>query len=576
MLNKTLKIIIYILFIILPLVNSHLLDLFWLKIWNIYVNWNYEFTKVMFFNILSPIIIILFLVQKYINKEKIIIYKILNIILFLIILSSVLSISPFISIFWNNSKSHWFFMFINLIWLFIVLLNQKKDFLEKLLKIILTSSALVIFIAIWQYFLPSFNYWDLSNRALWTLWHPSYLVLYLIVLIPLLLYKIQKENNIIYLVILWLVIFSIILTKSAWWIFITSLYLIYYIYKNTYIKYKNIVFITIWILVFLIILLYLIKYFWYTKIYSFISRFYIWNSTLDISFSSIKTLLIWNWFETLDLIFEKYKNINLYIYENIWFTADRPHNLFLNIFYHTWILWLILIIIWVYNIIKNYIKNNDIKNHFLYESLILFFIYTIFNFSSIVSYLLIIFILAYILKSFEIKNKFNNLFIIFIIMISSILSITYSTKYYIAETYVYKKEYNKALDIFPYNQNYYYKIWQYDNWLNIWKYKEEKYYYSKIIWNKKNIEKICLELTNQFPTAENYFYCWEYLEILWKKDLSIDFYNNWLKKLPDLWNKNSIYYNNIFINKESLKHRFFSEKYSNIKNILKNKMDLIF
>ncbi len=48
--NQIQKILLIILFFSLPLINSHFFDLFWVKWW-FYVSWNYEFTKVMFFNI---------------------------------------------------------------------------------------------------------------------------------------------------------------------------------------------------------------------------------------------------------------------------------------------------------------------------------------------------------------------------------------------------------------------------------------------------------------------------------------------------------------------------------------------
>ena len=567
--QKLIQILLIILFISLPLVNSHLLDLFWLKISSIYINWNFEFFKVMFFNIISWFIILLFSIKILIKKERIKIPKIIYPITIILFLSTVFSISPYISLFWNNTKAHSLLMFLNLIWIFIVLLNEKKTFLKKLFNIIILSSIFIIIIAIWQYFIPSFNYWELSNRALWTFWHPNYLAWYLLMIIILLLYKIENSFNNIYIIILWLSIFTLILTKSAWAIFIISSYFIYYFYKTSTHKYKNNIFILAWFLSFSLLIYYLINNFWYSKLYSFMSRFYIWETALNIIFSDIKTLLIWNWFETLELIFEKDKSIYLYIYENIWFTADRAHNIFINILYHTGILWLLIMGLWVFQLIKNYIisiKSN--QNTFFYEALILVLIFTVFNFLSIVSYLLIILLIAKIIEN-KTLNKTKNNIIITLIFIVWFTSIIYLSKYYIAETYIHRHNISKAINIYPYNQEYYYKIWEYNEGLNIWKIMDENYFYSKINSDEKNIEVHCNDFILHFPSAENYFYCWEYFEQLKKDEISKLYYKKWLEKLPDLWNDSSKYYDNFLLNKKEIQHRFLSEKYSSINEIIK-------
>ena len=571
--QKLIQILLIVLFVSLPLVNSHLLDLFWLKISNIYVNWNFEFFKVMFFNVLSWFIILLFSIKVTIKKENIKIPKIIYPLVLILFLSTIFSISPYISLFWNNTKAHSLLMFLNLIWVFIVLINEKKDFLKKLFNIIILSSIFIIIIAIWQYFLPSFNYWELSNRALWTFWHPNYLAWYLLMIISLLLYKIEKSFSNVYIIILWLTIFTLILTKSAWAIFIMSLYLIYYFYKTSTYKYKNNIFILTWLVSLSLLIYYIINNFGYSKLYSFLSRFYIWETTLNIIFSDIKTLLIWNWFETLELIFEKNKSIYLYIYENIWFTADRPHNLLINILYHTGISWLIIIWLWIFHLVKNYllsIKTNI--NTYFYEALILGLIFSIFNFLSIVSYLLIILLIVKILKNTTL-NKTNNNIIITLIFIIWFTSIIYSSKYYIAETYVHRNNIIKAIKIHPYNQEYYYTIWDYQEGLNIWKIKQENYFYSKINSDKKNIETNCSELIYYFSSVENYFYCWKYFEKLSKYELSNIYYKKWLEKLPDLRNNNSKYYDNLLLNKKEIKHRFLSEKYSSISKIINKLKD---
>gem|GEM_PF-4965016 len=63
------KILILFLFFTLPLIFSHISS-FFVDEKNIFlINPNYEFSKVMFFNIFSSLIIILFFIQKILTKN---------------------------------------------------------------------------------------------------------------------------------------------------------------------------------------------------------------------------------------------------------------------------------------------------------------------------------------------------------------------------------------------------------------------------------------------------------------------------------------------------------------------------
>ena len=85
--------------------------------------------------------------------------------------------------------------------------------------------------------------------------------------------------------------------------------------------------------------------------------------------------------------------------------------------------------------------------------------------------------------------------------------------------------------------------------------------------NQNNHKKLCEQLIEYSSSVENYFICWDLLYIQ-DKEKAINYYNLWLKKLPDLWNKNSSYYNNEIIKETISWHRFFSKKYSNLEIIL--------
>lgn len=543
--NHIVKILLITLFFLLPLINSHLIDLFWIKWW-FYVEWNYEFSKVIFFNIISWIMINIFILKSILLKKKIKINKFILYLILVLILSNIFSSHIFTSLLWNTSKSHSTVMFLNLIWIFLILINSKINKLKYFLKIILISSFIVWIIWIKEYFIPSFDYWNLNNRAFSTFWHPNYLSLYILIITPFIIKKIHNKYYLILFIILFILI---LLTKSAWWIFIFILYLIYHnFYKKNIRKKYNILF--FWYLILIIILLFSIYIYIYIpeKIQSFLSRFYIWKSVITIIFSNIKIIIFWWWLWTLDFIFNWFKIPELFIYENIWFTADRPHNLVLNYFYNFWLLGLILMLYSIYKLINNY------KNNIYFHSIILFFIFTIFNYPSISHYLIIILVISIIIKYNNkydfIKNKGINYFIIFILLISTNLWIYFSIINY-------TNEYKNKLNENNINNNYFIK-----------KIKSEDYIYELFINWIWNIENTCEKLIKYENSVENNFYCWN---ILWNynKNKSKQYYSKWLNKLPDMWNKDSIYYDNNIIKNIFIPERFYAEKFSNLKEILK-------
>ncbi len=558
--------LILFLFFVLAIINARIFQIFWLNTDFLIVNNTFEFPKTMFFNIFSSIIIIIFFLEKFFYKKNIIFPK--NIFFyffyFFLIINTYFSSSPFISFFGSATKGHSFLMVNNLFFLYIIFKNLKKNFKRKILYSILAWIFLSSLIAIKEYFYPSFDYHDLKNRALQPFWHPNLLALPLILIIPYLYIKI-KQNK-IFIIFLIPIIISLFLTKSALAIFIFLLYNIYFFYKKYFIK--KIIFsfsFLFFIFSFSLFLFYIIYQIYPEKLSSFISRFYLWETTINIIKSNLKTFFIWNGFETLIYYFPNFKNINLYIFENIWFQADRPHNIFLYFFYHFWIIWLSFFIYFLYNFFKN------IKKNIYFEIFIIFLIFNFFNFSSIYSYLIIIFIISFI--DFKTKKTYNtskiikNIFVIFIIFFSCI-NLIYSINFYKSEKISYKSEYKKAIEIFKYNPKNYYSIWEYEKWLNIEKIKSKTYFLSRII-NNWNLEKNCKNLTNTYKDAETYLLCWDYFKDIENFSRAKKYYKLWLKKLPDLWNKNSKFYKNIFLKNFIQKDRFLNKKYSNLKEILK-------
>ena len=198
----------------------------------------------------------------------------------------------------------------------------------------------------------------------------------------------------------------------------------------------------------------------------------------------------------------------------------------------------------------------NIKNNKIYiEIIILFLLFNLFNFSSIASYLIIVFIISLIynpsLNSLPFIRKEGGyiFWILIFFILTSLFSIYFYSNYFLEEHKFYDNDSYKTNN-FLIN-----KIQSENIENNIF----ENYY--------NDYEKLCDKLIENSTSAENYFYCGDLL-YLQNKNLSINYYNLWIDKLPDLWNNKSQYFDNILINKDNLKHRFFSEKYSNINQIL--------
>lgn len=527
-------IILYIsaLFLIISLINSKILNNFWIDLW-FYIKWNFEYTKAMFFNVFSSIFIISYFILNY--KQKLIIPKITYYLLWLFFISLISSSFLLTNVFWSEIKWHWLLLFINLLWLFIIFINQEKKVITKIIKTIIFLSIISILLAIKEYYFPTFEYGEIQNRAFWTFWHPNSLALFLIILLPFLLNKIKNNR---YFFIFVISSFAIFLSKSFIWIMIYISYITWFLIKKLKLEKKYIITFLILISIWLFILIY--NFGIITKLNSFVSRYFIIETSLKVLFSDIKYIFFWLWNDSLQYLFDNYKSIYLYIFENSWFTADRPHNFLVLFFVNYGFFWLLLIWYILYYFCKSY------KNNIYFNSVLLFLIFNLFNFSSIIHYFFIILITSVIYKkSNNLKN--NYLLKIFFITIS-IFSIISSIIYYIEE--------NKSFT----NQTYKSKNKIYQNL-------KDENIENKILKSSSSYEKICKNLTETINSAENNLFCWD---LFWNidKKISLYYYEKWLEKLPDMRNIYSIYYNNFLVKKLYNENRFFSNKFSNLKSIL--------
>jgi len=533
--------------ILTSLIFARIDDIFgWSFIPNI--SGTYEFSKTVFFICWGQVLFIYFLItQKNIQVPKYIIP-----LLWVLIISTVFSLSPLTSLVGWVSKWHGMIFMYTLLCISIFLHNSSKTSLQSMLKWIIYSSPLICAWALFEYFSPSFDYGNLSNRAFGSFGHPNYLAGYILLLIPLLgLVSHTLKRVCLYA----LLVITLLLTKSAWAIVIVFCYWIWKIKK--YMSKKQLLCIAlIW---WCIIAWVLYTFGLGVKVHSFLSRFFIWETTLSIIFSDIKIILFGTWLETLQLKFDLFKSEYLYIFENIWFRADRPHNIFLNIWQATGLLW-----IWTLAYLGDHFKKH-IKKDIYCHSLLLFALFLIFNYASVIHWI-IVWILFHLIVWKNIAYYRSKYVWRIIWSVVSVICIFTVSTLYIAEIYNKKSDHHLAIQHFPLPK-YFYRIWEYDTGKHYESYASEEYYISRVVYDPDSSIS-CDMLVENYPTIENYFYCGEILEWEWFPSHAKIFYQTWLSLLPDMWNSESDYYNRFLIQNFFDGKRFFSERYSNISEIL--------
>jgi len=546
------KILLFVLFFTLPLVHGQLFPTLWIDI-SLIIRWNFEFFKVTVFNILSALIFFSYFCSRTQNKVNIISSDIY--IFLLLCVSSIFSLSPIISAIGDIEKWHTALMFCNLLWLFIILRTQKRAFLEKLILTSFVALCISCLIGLKEYFYPSFHYGELWNRFIWTYWHPNYFSWFVILALP--FFILIKNIFLRYIlgIIIWI---SLIISQSLVALFLISAYLWYILFQKKpyiYIWICSWIVLTLWISVFLL---------FPEKLHSFVSRYYLWETTVRIMIDFPRYILSGFWAETLPYYFESYKSPELYIFENYWYTADRPHNFFLNIFYHFWIFW----ILWFLYILIYFLKY--FRSKAVHISLALFLLYGIFHYFSIVSYSFLIIVLALYYKErfawIQNKTYYSSHIMSSIFVVISLIWGLCSINILRAEILSAQGKNTQAYEIFP--------LQIYSTPTQRWSTHSYIYWLSspKSLRNRVQIfpqkETLCDELLTQYPSVENYFYCGQVFETLWRDEIAKSYYTLWLQKLPDLWNENSSYWGEYLIKNTITWNRFFSEKFWDIRRIL--------
>jgi hypothetical protein len=367
---------------------SHILYLFWIEqeINIFWISW-FEWIKSIFVILFWILLFIYSLLFSNKLNENQLIWILL--IFTGIVISSLLSISTWGFILWLSEKHHWWLYYLSLLSFFSAMFIwfKEKDYYNIL------NIIFLFFCILWGYAIIQKIWIDpLSEmyqtrvsltRVFSTLWNANYLAWVSLMLLPLTV--LIKNINIKY----WLLIFSLlilILTGSYFWMTLAWFYILYHIYK-----YNKKIFLSS-IIALCIIVIYIFNNLWIEKIWSMKARPYIWKSTISAIIESPKTLLLGYWPDTLQEVFHNYKAPELNEFETSTYTADRSHNIFIDLIYFFWLFWWWVIIYFLLYAIK-IAKKKEIK-----LSLILSLLFFSFNIPVTIHFVIIILLLSGIYK----------------------------------------------------------------------------------------------------------------------------------------------------------------------------------
>lgn len=562
-------ILVKILVFSLPLACSHLPELFWL--WNITrINGNYELFKVLYFNIFSSLIILLYSLsyiyhalfsQKSIRSIFARIPQNTSLLILwffcINIIAALTSISPFESLIWWTQKGHGMLMFNNLIGIFCIISTLKLKQVQGLISSFLYSISIVCIIGIWQYYIPSFDYWALGTRAISTLGHPNYLSGLILMSIVFLLNSQYIVNIYLRYTMICIIVFCLILSFSYIAIALSIWYILYRICKKYQLQTLDI---SLIYLVLFILCAGLIWLHFPEKIHSLVSRYYIWKTSIDIIVSQPLGLFTWFWHETLPHYFDTFKSPYLYLFENFGFRADRPHNIFIYFLYTFWLLGLGFISFLGYFIYRHV--------HTLPgQALGLVWIFLLCNYASIATYLIGIIVIISLYWSSSPSQKTYHRFISYglylCVSIISCYTLYTSIALYQAERSITLSwSYQVAYQQLPH-----YYLYQYKN--DVFTHAiESEIYYLERLYSSDQYQQNCWELVWHFPSAENYFYCWDLFASLEDIPLSHDYYAQGIQKLPDIWQSDSLYWDHPIVSSSISGNRFYAPQYSPIARIL--------
>lgn len=584
---KITSIILLWIFSIIPFIHARLWESFHLPV-SFLLGGNFEFTKSICFVILCFFLSFVALIEYVWKREHIQIHLsfrhriILLSLLLILSLSSIVWISPFQSFIGDREKWHTFFVYFGLIGISLLLWLLIHTEKKRILWATLIWLFFVELLAFKEYLFPSFSYGALWERLLWSFGHPNYLAWYILILFPYLFLQRKKDNSLFFRYIQYsFIIFSflaLIFTQSLWAILLLFLFFgIFYCMRKSFKKKFRFLFPFLFLCLIIAISFWVLLFF-PEKLHSFLSRWYIWKSIFSLLISNPHYFIFGIGAENLPILFENFQVPELYIFENIGYSVDRAHNLLLDIWLQFWLIW--IVIFW-------YILSIFKKNHFLHSkhlfslkwavswSLLLFLLYGIFHYYSLASYLIIILGIS-VLSEGGYKKDIKNFWMTLAVWIFFVVSLGFAWffggRLWYAEVLAFEGKNQYALQIFPHPhtliENSEFQKAEMIEW-----FLSQENIRTQIYKENLSLEEWCMLLWEKFPTPRNAFFCGERYEKKEDRENQEFYYKKALSKLPNLWEKDSPYWKNYFIAQSITGNRFFSEKFSPLREVLQ-KLDI--
>lgn len=343
-LESVVTILLVMLYFCIPLVFAHMSDLFGVYL-PVYPDYSYESVKVIFFWILVFILSIFVVLH---HSQEINFQPLFLVLLGIIFTSVMLSDYPNVALLGSAERLHGGIFFLGLL-LFALILkytltSQRR---EKIINATLYTLPILFCYSIIQFFGldPLFSHYSFtvfSHPIFATFGNSAYLAGYVLLLLPITLISTLSRT---YKILLFLMIAVILLlTQSITALLLWVWYSIYQCCRYREFQYW-------WQLITLLIVVILVLWTLYApylegKMGSLITRWDIMSAGISIMNDNPSRLILWYGPDTLAVFLSEHPVELLRLYLEEWWSLHSFHNVFLDVLFSFWIVWLIAFL-WV-------------------------------------------------------------------------------------------------------------------------------------------------------------------------------------------------------------------------------------
>ena len=390
--SSSLQKIIWVIFVVIygciPIVFAHITDLFGVYL-PFYPSYSYESVKVIFFLALTLCICLLFALQMMSGEKKMHIKPLFLLLPLSIFISVWLSSYPIDALIGSSERLQGGVFFL-VLFLFAVILRYVMDSQRRdaIIRVILYTTLPIFLYSIIQYFRldPLFDNYTLTvflHPVFATFGNSAYLAGYALLLIPIVF---AASFSLWYRWVILLMLLSILLfTQSLTAIIVSVWYGIYRWYcmlRSNQRWFYSIAGIILFVSLFVGIFLFP------GKVWNFMTRFDLWQAGIVLSSDSPRHFLVGHWPDTLDLVLADHPVESLLPYIAEGWSIRSFHNIFLDIFFSFWVIWLVVVLC---ILVRSF---RGIHTPWQREVMILFFLFFSLNIVSVSHWIILIFALV--------------------------------------------------------------------------------------------------------------------------------------------------------------------------------------